>query len=143
MKQFAAALLLLALALPPARAEWAIEVHDAWIRHMAGDLPMAGYFVMENKGAENRRLVGASSVAFGVVRIHETTEQDGSTSMRPVEAAPLPAGGRVEFRPGGRHLMLMQRRKDLEVGDKVPVTLEFADGGSKSVVFTVKPAWQE
>lgn len=39
--------------------------------------------------------------------------------------------------------MLMQRRKGVEVGDEVSMMLEFADGASQSVVFEVKPAWQE
>lgn len=142
MKNTALMLLLISAALP-LRAEWAIDVHDAWIRHMSGDRPMAGYFVMDNKGNEDRRLVGAASVAFGAVHIHQTVETDGTASMRPVESVTVPKSGRIEFQPGGYHLMLMQRQKELEVGDQVPVTLEFEDGGSQSVVFTVKPTWQE
>ena len=110
---------------------------------MTGDRPMAGYFVMDNKGDEDRRLVGASSMAFGAVHIHETLEKDGTMSMQPVDAVTVPAGGSVEFRPRGHHLMLMQRQTDLEVGDEVSITLEFADGGSQPVMFSVKPAWQE
>lgn len=142
MKHIALVLLLLTAALP-VRAERAIEVHDPWIRYVPGDRPMAGYFVMENKGDEDRRLVGAASAAFGVVQIHESVEKDGMTSMRPVESVAAPKGGRVELAPGGRHLMLMQRQKELNVEDRVTVILEFEDRGSQSVTFTVKPAWQE
>jgi len=142
MKKFLIALSLL-IAAAPASAEWAIEVRDAWIRHIPGDRPMAGYMVLGNKGNTERRLVGASSVVFGAVHMHETVEQDGTSRMRPVEHVAVPAGGSVAFEPGGRHLMLMQRQRELAVGDEVPVTLEFEDGGSQSVVFTVKPAWQE
>lgn len=142
LKNTALMLLLVSAALPVG-AEWAIDVHDAWIRHMSGDRPMAGYFVMDNQGNEDRRLVGAASAAFGAVQIHEAVEADGTASMRPVESVAVPKGGRIEFQPGGYHLMLMQRRKELEVDDQVSVTLEFEDGGGQSVVFTVKPAWQE
>lgn len=142
MKRLVLSLLLLAADLP-VHAEWAVEVRDAWIRHLPGDRPMAGYFVVENKGNRDLRLVGASSVAFGRIRMHESTDENGTTSMRPVESVAVPAGGRVNFQPGGYHLMLMQRRRPLEVGDKVPMTLELHDGGSQSVVFTIKPAWQE
>jgi len=110
---------------------------------MAGDRPMAGYFVMDNKSEEDRRLVKASSAAFGAVHIHESVEKEGTMSMQPVEAVTVAAGGRVEFRPRGHHLMLMQRRQELEVGDEATITLEFADGETRSVVFTVKPVWQE
>lgn len=136
-------LALLSFASMAAHAEWAISIHDAWIRHIPGGGPMAGYFVLENKGNTDRNLVGASSVAFGAIGLHESVEQDGTSSMRPVESVTVPAGGRIELAPGGYHLMMMQRQRDLKVDDQVPVTLEFADGGSQSAIFTVKPAWQE
>lgn len=141
MKRLAA--FLLAFAALSAHAEWALTVDDPWIRHLPGDRPMAGYFVLDNKGDTDLELVGASSPAFGAVHIHETVEQDGSSTMRPVESVTVPAGGRVEFAPGGYHLMLMKRQKELQVDDQVPVILELGDGGDQSVVFTVKPAWQE
>lgn len=138
-----ALVLLLFAAVLPVRAEQAIDVQDAWIRHMAGDRPMAGYFVMHNRGDEDRRLVGAASPAFGAIQMHEAVETDGMSSMRPVDSVPVPHGGRIEFQPGGYHLMLMQRQKNLAVDDQVPVILEFADAGSRSVTFTIKPTWQE
>lgn len=104
---------------------------------------MAGYFVVENKGRTDRNLTGASSPLFSDIQVHETVERDGTTSMRPAKSVAVPAGGSIEFAPGGFHLMLMQRRKDLQVGDRVPVALEFEDGGSQSAVFVIKPAWQE
>ncbi|MDZ7840006.1 MAG: copper chaperone PCu(A)C [Gammaproteobacteria bacterium] len=142
MKHLTLILLLMAAALP-ARAERFIDVHDAWIRHIPGDRPMAGYFVLENRGDADRRLVGASSAGFGAIHLHETVDNNGTSSMRPLESAMVPAGGRALFEPGARHLMLMQRRDALEVGDEVVISLEFADGGSQSAVFTIKPVWQE
>jgi len=142
MRSITLIILLLAAALP-ARAEPALDVQNPWIRHMTGDRPMAGYFVVSNKGGTDRRLVGASSAAFGAVHIHETVEAEGTMSMRPVESVALPAGDSIEFRPGGHHLMLMQRQEDINVDDEVTIVLELADGGTRAVVFTVKPAWQE
>lgn len=126
-----------------AQADKAIVIHDGWIRHMPGDRPMAGYFVVENKGDRDRRLVGVSSVAFEAVQLHETVEQDGVAAMRPIELVTVPALDRVELAPGGRHLMMLRRRQDLQVGDQVPVTVNFEDGGSQAAVFLVKPTWQE
>lgn len=110
---------------------------------MTGDRPMAGYFVMSNKTGTDRRLVGASSTTFGAVQIHETMEEEGTMSMQPVATVEVPAGARIEFRPGGRHLMLMQRQHDIKVGGEVTIVLKFADGGTQTVVFAVKPVWQE
>jgi copper(I)-binding protein len=104
---------------------------------------MAGYLVMENMSEEERRLVGASSEAFGAVHIHETVERDGAMSMQPVESVAVPAGGSAALQPGGHHLMLMQRQRELEVGDEVMIRLQFDDGSNASARFTVKPTWQE
>lgn len=92
MKHIAIILLLLAAALP-VRAESPIDVHDAWIRHIPGDRPMAGYLVMDNTGDIDRRLVSVTSSAFGSVHIHETVERDGAMSMQPVDSITVPAGG--------------------------------------------------
>jgi len=126
-----------------AHAEWAIQVQDPWIRHIPGDRPMAGYMVVENRADRDRELVGASSPAFGSVHLHRTTGTDGAMSMEPVDSLTIKAGGRLELAPGGYHLMLMQPTQTLQVGDEVPVIIELADGGTESVVFAVKPAWQE
>lgn len=104
---------------------------------------MAGYFLVENNGSVEAELVGASSARFGAVHFHESVEKDGVAAMRMIESVTVPPGGRVEFGPGGFHLMLMERRDELQVGDEVSVTLEFANGDRPAVPFTIKPSWQE
>lgn len=126
-----------------AQADMAISVQDAWIRYIPGDRPMAGYFVVANKGDTHRRLTGASSPAFGMAHVHRTVERDGMATMEPVEDVMVPALNQVEFAPGGYHLMLMRPQQPLQVGDEVPITLRFRDGGSQAAVFTIKPTWQE
>jgi copper(I)-binding protein len=141
MKRFSVIFLLLlsTAALP----DMTIEIHEPWIRHVPGNRPMAGYFVLENKGDLDRRLTGASSIAFARIHMHRTVKHDGVAAMEPVDFVAVPALERVEFAPGGYHLMMMGRQRELRVGDEVPVTLTFEDGGSQSAVFTIKPAWQE
>ena len=140
VKRLAAALM---LATAAAHADKAIDIEAGWIRHVPGDRPMAGYFVVQNKGDRHRRLTGASSPVFGSIQIHESVERDGVATMRRVAEVVVPALDRVKFAPGGYHLMLMRRRQPLEVGDEVPVTLEFADGGSQAAVFIIEPTWRE
>lgn len=42
----------------------------------------------------------------------------------------LTAGETVTFEPGGYHIMLLDIAEPLEVGDKIDLTLEFAEAGS-------------
>ena len=55
----------------------------------------------------------------------------GQTAMRPVAGGlTIAPGAKVEFSPGGYHLMLMGLTSAQALGGKVPLTLVF-DGGRK------------
>jgi len=45
--------------------------------------------------------------------------------MIPQESVPLAAGAKVEFKPGGLHVMLIGLKQDLKVGDQFELTLHF------------------
>lgn len=53
--------------------------------------------------------------------------------MQKVDKIAVPAGGTVELKPGGLHVMLFGLKKDLAVGDTVKVTLTFTEGGEMTV----------
>lgn len=59
--------------------------------------------------------------------------------MRQVEGGiELPAGGQVELKPGGYHVMLIGLTRDLNAGEKFPVTLQFASGATLTVEAEVR-----
>ena len=58
--------------------------------------------------------------------------------MHAVESVALPAGKRIEFKPGGYHVMLMDLAKPLVAGDKVPLTFTVEDSRGKRSTFEVK-----
>lgn len=118
-------------------------VTNARIRLLPADLPLAGYFDLMNRGGQVLILVGASSPAFKMTHVHRSMEHDGTSTMMPVGHLDIKPGAAVHFSPGGYHLMLMQAVKPLKVGDKVPVTLQFADGQSLQVMFVVNSAGTE
>lgn len=130
-------LVLSLLVLCTAAAAADLSVSGAWIRKLPADVPAGGYFVLKNTGGATA-LVGASAPDYGMVMIHETVEKGGTSRMVHVERIEVPAGGGVEFRPGGYHLMLMRAKRDIAVGTKVLVTLEFSDGRSLTVPFEVR-----
>ena len=80
-------------------------------------------------------LVGVSvdpSVAE-TAEMHETTVDGGVAQMHPVARVEVPAGGRVEFKPGGYHVMLINLKRDLKPGDRLTLKLAFEKAGSVSV----------
>jgi len=99
----------------------------------------AGYMTITNKGNTADRLVSASSPAAGKVEIHEMTMQDGIMKMRELPGGlPIAAGKTAALAPGGYHLMLMELKAPLKMGDKVPVTLSFEKAGKVNVTLDVQ-----
>jgi copper(I)-binding protein len=114
-----------------------ISVHNPRIRLLPGDLPLAGYFDLHNAGKKTVTLVGASCPDFGKVMMHHSISKNGQETMVMVMKLPVAPGKSIHFAPGGYHLMLMKRRHEIKVGQKLPITLKFADGHSLRVHFRV------
>ncbi len=115
-----------------------VAVTNAWIRLLPGDLPLAGYFELTNGGDEAVTLAGASSPVFRRVELHRSVEHEGQVRMERVSALELPPGETRRFAPGGLHLMLFERQRSLQPGDRVPVTLELRRGERLRLDFEVK-----
>ena len=112
-----------------------IEVKDAWVREVPPTSKMsAAYMVIENKGSEADKLIDANNNASQITEIHETVEG----RMRRVKALEIPVGSKVELKPGGYHIMLINLNKPLKEGEKVEITLKFEKSGEIKVEAPVK-----
>lgn len=120
-----------------AHADRKIEVSDARLRLMPGDLPGAGYFRLHNGGSDAIRLIGAHGDAYKKIMMHKSVNNNGMASMKAVSVIKVAAGQDVEFAPSGYHLMLMHRTAPMKVGDTVVITLDFEGGHGLPVVFDV------
>ena len=117
-----------------AAAEPRIETSGAWGRPSPMmDKAGAVYVVIENKGNVADRLVGASSTAAKMVEVHESYMEGGMMKMRPIAGVDVPAGGKVELKPGGFHIMLMELVAPLQTGSKIVVNLKFEKAGQVTV----------
>src|SRR5690606_18204209 len=72
------------------------------------------------------------------VEIHEMSMQNDVMKMRQLEGGlEIPAGGKVELKSGGYHLMFIQPEKPYKEGETVSVTLEFEKAGKVTIDFPV------
>ncbi|CAN7231447.1 copper chaperone PCu(A)C [Pseudoxanthomonas sp. LjRoot143] len=111
----------------------------AWIRLPPVAMPMmAGFARIENPCKTPVSVVGAESLAFDDVSLHETREENGVSRMREVAALPIAPGKAAELKPGGLHLMLHGPYQPLAAGEKPVITLKLADGRSLPVVFEAR-----
>ena len=117
-----------------------IEVSDAWARSATQGTTGAIYFVIQNHNAEADAISGASSDVAETVEVHETKMENGVMSMIHVESVALEPSAKVEFKPGGYHVMLINLKQDLKAGDEVTFTLHFKNSPDITINATVKDA---
>ncbi|HEY4972188.1 MAG TPA: copper chaperone PCu(A)C [Steroidobacteraceae bacterium] len=125
-----------ALGAPPASA---VQVRDAWVRWLPGNLPAGGYLTLVNSGDQPSSLIAASCPDYADVSLHRSRTVAGTSQMTPVDKITVAAHSRLEFAAQGYHLMLAHPRKALRPGDRVPVTLSFAGGPAVTVEFALRP----
>ena len=115
----------------------AVEVRDAWVRFAVKGQSGTGAF-MTLAAPSGARLVGISTPVAGQAEIHEMKMEGDVMRMRAVAGGlELPPRQPVELKPGGHHVMLMDLKKALVVGETVPMTLEFVDGAGRKGVARV------
>lgn len=124
-----------------------IQVEGAWSRRapmmQSGDSKIGSgngviYATLANPGKEADALIAAASDAAGAVEIHESYRDMGMVMMRPVKKIEIPAGKKVEMKPGGYHIMLLNLKRDLKAGEVVNVTLQFDKAGKIPVQAVIK-----
>ena len=114
-----------------------LQIENAYTRAtVPGQMAAGGFMKTENKGGVDL-LVSASSPVAGEVQLHEMAMEGNVMKMRQVKDIPVPAGGAVELKPGGLHLMFMSIKAPLTAGETVPVKLKFAKAGEVEVKFPV------
>ncbi len=129
----------LAACMPAAQAEPRISVKEAWARPTAATGPGVVYLTLTNEGGTDDRLIGAETEVAQTVELHETTMQGDRMKMRPLpKGVVIPAGRRVELKPGGYHLMLIGLRHALKVGDHFSLVLRFEQSDPLTVEVVVR-----
>ena len=98
----------------------------------------AAYMVIQSPVSD--RLIGASCDCASSVEPHQTVVTNGVARMVGPAPVDLPAKTPVEFKPGGRHLMLMGLKGQLATGKVVTITLQFEKAGADPVIFKIKGA---
>jgi periplasmic copper chaperone A len=130
-----------------------IQIENAWARRapamaqegsgsQSGGTARLGngavYVTVSNHGSEPDALVSATTNVASMVELHETMDMGGKMMMQPRPKIDLPAGGKLEMKPGGYHLMLLGLTRDLKPGDTVTVALQFETAGEMRIQAPVR-----
>jgi copper(I)-binding protein len=117
----------------PADVAGTVELHetvaadDSTSTTMAGDMESTTTTAMGGDMSTTTAMDGSGGDMGG-----------GMMTMQPVESIPVPAGEKVELAPGGYHIMLLEVKKVLAVGDTIEVTLTFEKAGEITTTAEVR-----
>jgi len=110
-------------------ASGTLRVSGAWVSAtVPGQSVGAAY--MRLRSEQDASLVEIETDASLRAEMHRMTSVNDVMRMRQLEQVELPAGRSESFAPGGRHVMLVDLRRPLKVGENVRITLtlRFRDG---------------
>ncbi len=112
---------------------WARPTHSAVV-------PAAVYFEIVNKGAENDRLLSASTERAKHVELHKTEISDEGVARMSMlkEGIVATANEKTSMETGAYHVMLIGLDARLQAGEKFPMTLTFEKSGDIEVIINVE-----
>jgi copper(I)-binding protein len=119
-----------------AAAPGGVQATRLWSRPAAAGTNGVGYLTLVNRGKADA-LVGVETSVAAKVEMHASSMAGGVMRMSAEDRVPLPPGAEVRFAPGGRHLMLLNLKRALRPGDRIPATLRLASGRMLKVTFAV------
>ncbi len=113
-----------------------LTIQDPYIRTSGATASSgAAFFVIENSGPTDDRLIAATSDIAARVELH-THIQDATGVMQMVEVPEgfvIPAGGQHVLARGGDHVMFLGLTRPLQDGERIAVTLTFETAGEITV----------
>jgi periplasmic copper chaperone A len=116
-----------------------LQVQHPWSRQTPpGAKVGVGFMEIRNLGWNPDRLIAVSTPLAGRVEMHITLRQGEVTRMRQVQSFEIPARARVQLRPGGAHLMLVELVRPLGKGERVPMMLRFLHAGQMAIELEVQ-----
>jgi len=119
---------------PAFAAEGAVTITHAWAMPTAPGQNVAGAY-LEIHSAVAGKLIAASSPVAGSAEIHVMRLENNVMEMRQLKSLDLPAKQTVRLEPRGLHIMLLNLKRPLKPGDKIPLSLTLQlENGSKTVV---------
>ncbi len=118
-----------------------LKVTDMVVRLNANPkAPSAAYFTIRG-GATDDRLMSIISPVVIRTELHETMKNGNMASMKALDAGvAVPAGARVKFEPGGKHVMLFDLNPVVQPRTTMAMIFTFASGTQLQAQVPVRAA---
>lgn len=111
-----------------------ITVSNATVRLLPPGVPnTAAYFSIQNDSDKKQILIGASAEFVTKAEIHNHIMVNDMMSMEKQSEVVIRPGEKVQFSPGGLHVMLFGLKQTLHEGQSVTITLLTKEGESINI----------
>ena len=104
-------------------------VSDMVVRMAANPkAPSAGYFTVKG-GPKDDTLLSVTSPVVIRIEMHESMTGGGMAGMKPLDGGvEVPANATLEFKEGGKHMMLYDINPGMKTGQTIRLDFVFASG---------------
>lgn len=127
------------VALPSGGWAAGVSIEDAWAQATPPKATVGrAYMTIINTSAEVDHLVSAKADVAWSAEITGIRMSENAPHVRQLLNFDIPAGGRVDFTPGGYHVLLRSLKKPLTPGEKFKGALTFEKAGVVSVEYVVR-----
>jgi copper(I)-binding protein len=124
-----------------------LEIENVWGRSSPTVAQNgAFYLTITNGSGEAEQLLSAETDACGTVELHEMFMKENDVmGMRPVPGGTISIakGETVELKVGGMHVMCIDKKGAFEVGDSIPIVLDFSGAGEIEVTAEIRESEME
>ena len=110
-----------------------IDVYEAWTRATPNDATTAAIYLKISSNKDADKVIGAETGASNSAEFREEAAGKAST----LASVDIPAGATVDFKPGGRQVVLTGLKAPLKEGDAFILTLRFDKAGAESTAVRV------
>jgi copper(I)-binding protein len=135
LKMLFAMLALMASAAPALAQSKPVVIENAWVRVFEGTVTV--YFHILNNSEAPDRLLGASTPAAEKAELFRTRIRSGKYAYQPIESLEVAGFDDPRLRPGGNHVRLSGLKRELAVGETIPLSLRFERSGTIEVTARV------
>lgn len=114
-------------------------ISNAWISEAPPTAKNNAAYLTVKNGERKDTLLAIRTPVAEAAEMHEMSMVNGLMHMQRLSLVNLAPQEELTFAPGGYHIMLINMKRPLKVGDKVPLTLQFRRAGILTVQAEVRP----
>lgn len=114
-------------------------VEEAWVAEAPPTARHNAAYLRLRNGPRADVLLDVETPVAEVVELHAMTREQGVMRMTQEATVALAPGATLTLAPGGRHLMLINMKRALKPGERIPLTLRFRHAGLVTVEAEVRP----